>query len=416
MNHKPKSLIRSRAIAFCTCSIIVIGNYFSQNNSSYISGFYLLSTKLDSGLLFTKFFDSIYLQRTPFLTIKHFEDVNVSYSAGDYFNKIKLTVEGKNILEKVSEKYLNKKIAFIINDSLLSISIIRQNIPVGRISFTHPNPSKEMAAKYNKILRREMKVDTNIYEVKKKYLREENFDKIILYERSINGGEVRLSQNDKEFVCKDPVIIEELKRDVYFIDKENCTDKKSNILTLIYKHDELISIQPYCDSSQSNISNFKHKFKETKLHTESFPSKKELVERYKKLKQEGLCTSFETFPEEEYLVGDGQLTIRLSKNESLNDTIGNYGEMYVKELKKYFNSDKFTVYVKFGSMNEIPGEITSSVYGVVRCSRDFGLSFDINNFKKKTIFKTSETLGFKSDENITSVKNTNPNNTIFYRK
>lgn len=398
------------------CFVFNISILFSQTNFILKTGFYGISSRIDTNNLIIREYDSIIISKTPFLTTEHFQNVNMNFNVEGYYNLITLTDEGRNILIAESEKYLNKKVALVINSELISVMTVRGIITGGKIYCRSQYTSKQKEISNYKQIRSEMNLDTAYFNVKKYYMSDFEFDKLILHESSQKTSDFRNSFDDKEFICTNSAVIKELKKKVFFIDKENCSRKESYISVHLYKKNEKIDMKIYCDTNQSNISSFKNKFKKTTLYNEVYESKKDLLKKYNELKKEDSCTSIETIPTSQYLIGDGELEIRLLKNKSEKDTT-NYLEIYTKELNQILNLDMLNLIVSKIDMMDENGEFIPCIVAYIRCTNEFGLKFNISTLKNNTLFSSAEMLGYKEDH----ISNVDFNDhkkvyKIFYRK
>lgn len=398
-------------------SLFIINSFqiSAQNKMSLETGFYYIIPNNEKNAFVVRSYDSLSVNKTPFLTVKEFEKINLLSNPYGYYNLIILNDKGKKILKRATLKYLNKNITFIINGELISIISIRGIASEGKISFSDQNNSSKRKGIQNyKQIRREMNLDTAYFNVKQYALLDIDFDKMSTYESHKRGRAWRESHDDIVAVCTDKELILELKKQVFFIDNETCNDKNATKAIHIFKNNIIIGNYYYCDSNQSNLLNFKDNFHLTKLYNETFNSKKELLEKYNKLKMEGSCLGIETIPPSQYLIGDGCLRIDLLNKENPKDTT-NYIKNFTKELKNLLKIDESDISVsEFLYTNN---NTSTKIVANIRCTNEYGKGFDKKVFQNVIIFNSVGRIDYIEDQiNSDDFNRDHKVYKIFYRK
>ncbi len=123
-------------ISIFLCSLLITNNAFTQIDKKIKTGIYSVSEK---GIKFKhkESGKSYYINEQPICTIEHFKKVKIDFNSyGQYALYFELDTIGTKIFFQATQKWLDKRLAFIIDNELIYCPKVIAPIKGGKIIVT----------------------------------------------------------------------------------------------------------------------------------------------------------------------------------------------------------------------------------------------------------------------------------------
>ena len=124
----------------------------------------------------------------------------------------------------------------------------------------------------------------------------------------------------KTWVTKDPAVIAELKKKVYFIEDDKCRSSVPGYAILTRVNNKLADRFFYCYDGQTNIDELKDQMVEAAEHTERFTSKEEWLQRFTQLSGSTKSSIEVSVPDSATISGNGHVAVIITDSSTQDFT------------------------------------------------------------------------------------------------
>lgn len=121
-------------LVFLSISFFFILVSIANSQTKLQTGYYFVVEKSDSAVYLTGKNDSLYLNKTPIITVRDFKRIKVKGSSFQTsIVQIYLTDKAKEPFKIATSKWIGNKIAFVIDSKIIMVPIVMAEIPDGKI-------------------------------------------------------------------------------------------------------------------------------------------------------------------------------------------------------------------------------------------------------------------------------------------
>lgn len=132
-----------RKILFLIIACVLHGSIIAQNEMQLKTGFYYVFEKSDSAVLIEGKRDTAFVSIAPILTVAEFNKTKIKKTKYGYSLQIILSKTGKEMFSDATAKWINKKIAFVINNQIVMAPVVKEKISTKKIIITETSFEKE---------------------------------------------------------------------------------------------------------------------------------------------------------------------------------------------------------------------------------------------------------------------------------
>ncbi len=130
----------------------------AQKQPKMITGCYYVVEKSDSALLLKGRRDTVYVSKSPIITVNDFQKMKIiRQTYGGTAIEVVLSKAGAEQFKAATEKWIDKRIAIVVDGEVMSAPIVRSSIPNGKFQVTGGDGTRDEMEELIKKLRLEMK-------------------------------------------------------------------------------------------------------------------------------------------------------------------------------------------------------------------------------------------------------------------